>query len=225
MSKTRIKLIFICLAVIACFAFTISSVIKAIDAAGNDEQVIISSSVSYGAQPESSDIRAIAGRTRHSSSHQPYSTPYQQPQHQQSTPVVPSLVTYRVSSATVHSIGGGGGGAAAAGNHTTTNRQSSIVQSSMGTVVPLLAVNNSAFSVNRDLTETSGQSVAGMAARRIAPPDDGGSTIGGTPNIAPPDDGGELLGSPVGEIPVLFIVLLGCAYALSIRRSRKLKQA
>lgn len=212
------------MAVIASFAFTIQSVIKAIDAAGNEERVKVSSSVSFSTQASSSDFKPITAGSRHTAHHPSYQKSYHPSQNHQTPSVAPALVTYRASSATVHSIGGGGGGGVAAGNQ-TTNQKSQIKNSSYGTVIPLMAVNTSAFSVNRSLTDISGQSVVGLAARRIAPPDDGGSNIGGPGNIAPPDDGGELLGSPIGDIPLAFLIILGIVYGVSSRRIRRLKQA
>ena len=228
MNKTRIKIAFIALCVIACFAYTVTTLLRALNAPYEAEKSAVS--VPYvSSHSGSSDLPKVQMRSHRSmvSGHGSPLTINHSPltSHPLTSTAPQSPFTYRHSSATMHSIGGGGAtGGGTAGNK-ISNQKSQITNQSFTTVVPLLAVNSSAFSVNRDLTETDGESVVGKSMRKIAPPDDGGSTIGGTPNIAPPDDGGELLGSPVGEIPILLIALLGGAYALSIRRIRRLKQA
>lgn len=209
MNKTRIKIAFIAMCVIGCFAYTVTTLLRALNAPYKAEKSAVS--VPYvSSRSVSSDMPKVQMRTLRVNSRE--SRVMDNGQSQITYNLSP--ITYHLSSAQVHSIGGGGGSRV----NSRESRVESNVQYTMsniqcGTIVPLLAVNSSAFSVNRDLTETDGESVVGKSMRKIAPPDDGGSGIGGPGNIAPPGDEGELLGSPVGPVPFLFLAFLALLYA------------
>ena len=233
MNKTRIKIALIALCVIGCFAYTVTTLLRALNAPYEAEKSAVSIPVT-ATQHTSSDLPKVQMRNRSGMSSHAHCTIYnvqspmsnvQSPNPLTTNPLTSNPFTIRLSSAKVHSIGGGGSSVESRESRVESNIQSTISNAQYGTAVPLLAVNTSAWSVNRDLTETDGESVAGIAARRIAPPDDGGSNIGGPGNIAPPGDEGELLGSPIGEMPILFIGLLGIVYGVVVPRIRRLRES
>lgn len=216
------------MAVIACFAVTVSSLFRALNAPEAGIQVLNTRYQAIEVHRPSSDapkvglsrrLKGFGFRGRQIT----YSTKFNAPQSPKGevNPFGASPFTYRFSSATVHSTGSGGMAPQSPkgeGKSVTSNglRESS----QFSTFVPLMAVNSSAFSVNREMAESTGESVAGASIKRIAPPGDGGSTIGGTPNIAPPGDEGELLGSPVGDVPIVMLLLIILYNVLLVNKPR-----
>ncbi|MBQ4393819.1 MAG: hypothetical protein II825_00770 [Paludibacteraceae bacterium] len=228
MSKRQVKIVLIAMAVIACFAVTVSSLLRALNAPEARIQVLNTRYQAIEVHRPSSDAPKVSLSYRSKGfgfrgRPTAYSTEYNASQSPKGevNPFGASPFTYRFSSATVHSTGSGGMAPQSPkgeGKSVTSNgfRESS----QFSTFVPLMAVNSSAFSVNREMAESSGESVAGASIKRIAPPGDGGSTIGGTPNIAPPGDEGELLGSPVGDVPIVFMLLLIIYYIYYMGKSK-----
>ena len=223
MNKTRIKIAFIALGVIACFACAVSSLLSALKAPNERTSIANFKFQIVEVHHSSSDVPMVVlsrGTSRFKElGFRELGIKAPQSPKGEGNPIGASPFTYHFSSATVHNIGGGRAMSGLSGGGSTSNRQSSIINYQLSTAVPLLAVNSSAFSVNRELNDQSGKSVAGVAMRRIAPPDDGGSGLGGPGNIAPPDDGGELLGSPVGDVPIVFMLLL-IIYYIYIGKSK-----
>ena len=215
MNKTRIKIAFIALCVIGCFAYTVTTLLRALNAPYKADKS--AGSVPYvSSRSVSSDLPKVTLRnigTMYDGRGTMDEVRWTRYDRQSQITYNLSPITYHLSSAQVHSIGGGGGSRVESReSRVESNVQYTMSNIQCGTLVPLLAVNSSAFSVNRDLTETDGESVVGKSMRKIAPPDDGGSGIGGPGNIAPPGDEGELLGSPVGPVPFLFLALMALLY-------------
>lgn len=216
------------MAVIACLAVTISSLLRALNAPEARIQVLNARYQAIEVHRPSSDapkvglsrrLKGFGFRGRQIT----YSTKFNAPQSPKGevNPFDASPFTYRFSSATVHSTGSGCMTPQSPKGEEKSVTSNGLRESSQfSTFVPLMAVNSSAFSVNREMAESSGESVAGASIKRIAPPGDGGSTIGGTPNIAPPGDEGELLGSPVGDVPIVMLLLVILYNVLLVNKPR-----